>query len=776
MTIASSPAASAAVAKFHTLRIEAERVLAAYAEQPGETGIWQKLLKVRRELAAAIADLPSGQKTGPLVEAACAVLRAFEEAGAADQPAAAEDLALVEGFRKRSWPGLLASMLLVPAWQWTAAPVLDDVQPWLWAEYTRWLFYTPKGFSEVGQASEYAAHYLKRLEQLAGWGTRNRGAAAVQSALRVYRENGNCAALLISESDLRQHFEQRARIFSVEEQAGGTENELLPTAREGRPLRIGFVARRFSVCSETFKTLPLFEQLDPDRFHVLLFACEACESSTENYCRSRAAEFCSLPRDQAGKLELLRGSSLDVIVFCDDPATAASDCARLVVHRIAPLQIVVGSFGVTSGSPACDLFVSGALTSDINARRQTSERLGLVSGPAHSFNFDLDRIEAGGALIAREALGLSDGAVLFVAAAGADAITPEMQHAWAGLLARVPDAKLLLGLWAPDSQAKPSVKRLCADFDRVLAGQGVGGDRFIVFEEPLRTRSKLKVLLQVGDIHLDVYPLSQTDSVVAALELGLPVVAWQGEVTRSRGAAGLLRQMGLDGCVASSESDYLKIAGALAAKRGDRDALRSTITAAMEKLPRFRDSLATSDAFGALVERAYDELLANGSEEFRKDKAPVICTVADAKATLDTARGFLESGLSSEAENQARSLLAVDPTSIAGRHLMGLALAAGGRLQRASDYLLAAVMSGCDEVVVWRDLSGILKRLGDYQGAITALQTALKLDQKDVESWFMLGELAREQGHAGILRDVAQVTFELAPDDPRTSLFSVPAL
>jgi tetratricopeptide (TPR) repeat protein len=85
-------------------------------------------------------------------------------------------------------------------------------------------------------------------------------------------------------------------------------------------------------------------------------------------------------------------------------------------------------------------------------------------------------------------------------------------------------------------------------------------------------------------------------------------------------------------------------------------------------------------------------------------------------------------------------------------------------------------MSGSADLVVWRDLSGILKRLGDYPGAITALQTALKIDQKDVESWCTLGELAREQGHAAILQDVAQVLAEIAPDDPRTSLFSAPVL
>ena len=314
MTTASSPAAAALAAKFQTLLAEVRRVLAIYAEQPGDTGVWLELLKVRREVAVVIAGLPATQKTGQLVETACLVLHLFEESGAADQPATSEDLALADQYRKRNWPGLLASMLLVPAWQSPAAPSLDEVQPWLWAEYTRWLFYTPKGFAACGQTTAYAAHYLKRLEELASWGARNRGSAAVRIALQVYRRCTNCIALYFDEGSLRRHYELRAKILAIAIGIG-SQGDLLPIPRDGRRLRVGFVNRHFGPQTETYTTLPTFEQLDPDRFEVLLFAHASSGSPLETFAREHASDFCVLAGDLAAQVETLRAANLDVVVF-----------------------------------------------------------------------------------------------------------------------------------------------------------------------------------------------------------------------------------------------------------------------------------------------------------------------------------------------------------------------------------------------------------------------------------------------------------------------------
>ena len=416
MTIASTQAAPASAAKLETLLNEARRVLAAYAEQPGDAGIWQQLLTTRRKIAAAIVALPTAQKMGPVIDEVFGALHDFEEAGVADQPVAAEDLAQVEDFRKRNWPGLLASMLLVPAWQWPSAPVLDAVQPWLWAEYTRWLFYTPKAFAACGQASAYAAHYLKRLEELAGWGTRNRGSAAVREALQAFASHANGARLLSDTGSLRRLFELRGKILSI---ASGLapQDELMPLPREGRRLRVAFIADNFGPQAGTYATLPRFEQLDPVRFEVILFAREMTDTTIEGHCKKHAAAFHILPTDFEAQVSAIRDANLDVLVFSTNLSTEFSGLAPLALRRLAPLQVASQGTLATAGLAEIDLYVSGEFDEIAASPEHYVERLGLLPGAAHAFNFEADRQEPSSTWV-RAALSLPEDAVVFVTESG----------------------------------------------------------------------------------------------------------------------------------------------------------------------------------------------------------------------------------------------------------------------------------------------------------------------------------------------------------------------
>lgn len=389
---------------------ESKCALAAYAEQPDQEAVWQDLLKLRRRVAETIACLPTAHKAGPVVETACALLHAFDESGVADRPADAEDLSLAEQYRRHNWPGLLASMLLVPAWQSPAAPLYDDVQPWLWAEYTRWLFYAPKGFAAVGQASAYAAHYLKRLEELAAWGARNRGAAAVRIALQIYTRCCSCIPLYFNPGSLRRHYEMRAKIMAIANGVG-VQEDLLPMPRECRRLRIGFINRHFGPQTETYCTLPTFEQMDPERFEVILFAPHQTGTPVEAYAKAHASDFRLLTGDIVAQVEAVRAAALDIAVFGTNVTAVFNEVTAIALHRVAPLQVVNNSSCTTSGMPECDLYVSGELTEIPTAHEHFTERLALIPGPTHAFNYDADRVEPTSEW-SRAALGIPEDAIV----------------------------------------------------------------------------------------------------------------------------------------------------------------------------------------------------------------------------------------------------------------------------------------------------------------------------------------------------------------------------
>jgi tetratricopeptide (TPR) repeat protein len=777
MPIATAPRRSSGTtssAKPSSLIDLTRSVLAEYAERPGEAQAWQKLVGVRRSAAETVAALPPGRKDGPELTAALELLREFNGCGAADYPVSPDDLALVREYSRRGWPGLLAAMLLVPAWQWPGAPRLDDVPAWLWPVYTAYVFYTPQGFCAPGQAGAYAAHYLRRLEELSRLAEANRGSAAVRMAISIYQKHGSCIPLYFAPESLRRHYELRGRILTLAFGLGRQE-EPVAFPRVDRRLRIGFVNRHFSSQTETYTTLPTFEQLDPERFEVILFTHQFSGTALEEYARSRVADLRLLPPELEGQVQMLRDAVLDVLVFGTNVTALCNEVTRLALFRVAPLQIVNNSSCTTSGLPEIDLYVSGSLTESPEAPEHFSERLGLLPGPAHAFNYEADRQEPA-TQWTRAALGLPEDCLVFVTAANYYKIMPEMQEAWARLLAAVPGSRLLVHPFNPNWSSSYPIKRFCAGFDRVLAVHGVATERLVVSTLRFPSRTDVRSLLGVGDIYLDTFPFAGVNSLVDPLEAGVPVAVWEGRTFRSRMGGGLLRALGLDELIAHDGPAYHELVLRLAADRDWREALRRRIKDQMIRQPIFLDPLAASDAFGALVETAYDELCQRGREAFRRERTPIVAgTAGDPKTALESASSLFTMGLVAEAANEARRILASQPAHPAARHLMAAALLRQGRGGRALTYLLGAVRQAGNSAALWHDLAVALHHNGRPAESMQALQLCLRLDGARLESWLMLGEWAAEAGDAEEARKAADFAQRLAPNDARVSALTARA-
>ncbi len=756
MTIAQSTS-SAAIQTPTALLNEAKRLLDLYTAEPGDQSCWQDLAAFRRAAAAVIAALPVAVKNGADVEAVDQLLSAFYKAGAAEQQPSAEDLALADHFSKQNWPGLLAAMLLVPAWEWPAAPKYDDVPAWMWPAFTVYVFHTPQAFSAVGQAEKYAAHYLRRLEELVRWGTANRGSAAIKASLDVYLSRSNCIPLYFSTGSLKRHAEQRAKLFALTLNVP-RQDPLPATPRHGRKLRIGFVNRHFGQQTETYTTLPMFEHLDPSRFTTVLFTHHSTNAAVEQHCRQRASEFHVLPENLESQIQMIRTAFLDVLVFGTNVTAVHNEVARLALYRLAPLQIVNNSSCITSGMPEIDLYLSGSLTEVPGAEAHFTERLGLIPGPTHAFQYDVDRAEPT-ALWTREQLGIPAESLVFVTAANYFKIIPEMQHAWAKLLAAVPGSRLLVHPFNPNWSSKYPIKRFCSEFDRVLSAHGVSSERLLVSTEKFPSRADVKELLSVGDIYLDSFPFGGVNSLVDPLELGIPVIAWEGETFRARMGGALLRSLGLDELIAKNEADYCELAGALANDATKRSELSEKIRGLMNRSPIFLDTLAHSDACGDLFEATYDQLLSVGAASFRKERTPLVAA--------EIIPSVIESGPLSD----ARLGLKVAPADSAARRAMGNALLAEGNAARAVEYLLAAVQHDERNGALWFELSRALQGTGQNQQALEALEASLRVDETNVEAWLTFAGLARDCGNLDLAREAAEIAKKLAPNDVRLLQF-----
>lgn len=744
--IADSPSIEAAA--FVKLRAG----MGEYLQQPDSIELRNQFLTDRRIAAEAISRISRKETDSAFTHEARALVREVTASGIQDRPVNAEDHALACRLVRKDWQGMLAAMLLVPAWQWTDAPNLVSVPDWLRVDFVDWLFAPPQGFSELGQAELYGTYVLGRLEELLRWVNRGPGADAEFEVLTAFATKSSVIPLYFSKGSLRRHAELRGRLLTRGFAMQG-KHDLTAPSRFGRKLRVGMVNRHFGPQTETYTTLPTFEHLDPERFEVILFAHRAGETRLEEHCRKHATDFRLLPDALEEQIEMLRTAALDVVVFGTNITAVFNEVTRLALHRVAPLQVVNNSSCITSGLPEIDLYVSGSLTETAHSPDQFSERLGLLPGPTHAFNYSADREDAQ-VPCTRADFGIPEDAFVFVSAANYFKIIPEMQHAWAKLLASVPGSCLLLHPFNPNWVSDYPILRFRVEFARVLELNGVDGSRLAVSTLNFPSRTDVKTLLGLGNVYLDTFPFGGVNSLIDPLELALPVVAWEGDTFRSRMGAALLRQLELPHLVAVNRDDYLAIAEKLATDAALRAECGAAIRSRMDRGPVFLDSLAASEAFGDLIETAYDELAEVGREAFRAAREPLVAAPARATEELDEVA-------------IARATLRRCPADAGARHVLGRALLEAGRSNRAVAYLLGALQGEEAKAEVWLDTARALKADGQLNEALQALEAGLRLDQSALEGWVLFAELAHTLGSTEIAREAAGVAQQLAPGDTR---------
>ncbi|MCU0793103.1 MAG: glycosyltransferase [Opitutaceae bacterium] len=685
----------------------------------------------RLALAEALAHTSPRAKSGHWSDPLRRLLSRLAASGLQDAPWSPADSSFAASLDLARWPGLVARIVIGPAARDRAAPRFANVPDEWWSAFAEWAFQAPQGFVVAGEAEAYARHYLPLLEELAGWIERNPGSATVRGAAQAYLRVSNQIPLYFSAGPLRAHAAARGRILTRLLGVRGDTFEGFALPREGRRLRVGFVNRHFGPQTETYTTLPSFECLDPERFEVLLFACRSDHTTLEQHCRARAASFEVLPADVPGQLAALRAAGLDVVVWGTNLTAVTNEITRLALHRVAPLQVVNNSSCITSGLPECDLYVSGDLTELEEAPAHFTERLGLLPGPTHAFNYQADH-QPPSRTWTRAELGIPDEAFVFVSAANYFKVIPEMREAWARLLAAVPGSRLLLHPFNPNWSSAYPIQRFRAEFDSVLDCHRVERERLIVSTYKLPSRSDVGALLAVGDLCLDTAPFGGVNSLIDPLEHGLPVVAWEGRTMRARMGAALLRSLGLTCCIATDAESYHALAVRLASNPAARAALADHIRSSMALTPIFLDSLAASDAFGALIETAYDEIASIGHRAFRETPAPLRARVPAALTILD-------------------------------RRAEAARLLASGRSGRACELLLAALQQAPEaDASLWLEVARALRADSRHNEALQALEAALRFDEHLVEGWALLAEIAESQGN----HDLATEARALATGRP----------
>jgi len=144
--------------------------------------------------------------------------------------------------------------------------------------------------------------------------------------------------------------------------------------------------------------------------------------------------------------------------------------------------------------------------------------------------------------------------------------------------------------------------RLRRRLEGAFARAGLDLARFAVFV-PWQNRQAFRGLLQQADVYLDTLGFSGFNTVLQAIECGLPIAAYEGGFLRGRLASGVLRRISLDELVATDAAAYVEIAVRLATDAAWWGEMRKRIEAA-------RGALYCDAAPVRALEKFFNEALA----------------------------------------------------------------------------------------------------------------------------------------------------------------------
>jgi predicted O-linked N-acetylglucosamine transferase (SPINDLY family) len=332
-----------------------------------------------------------------------------------------------------------------------------------------------------------------------------------------------------------------------------------------------------------------FESFDARRVQAVCFSDRIqVDAFTDRFHSASSEWFDTRGRADDVVAEWIRDAGIDVLV--DLAGHTGRHRLGVFARRPAPLQLTWIGYPSTTGLEAIDGLVADEVLIPAGAEGAFSERVVRLEGGHISY---MPAVDAPAVLARPE----SD-EVVFGSFNKLDKTTPEVLSAWAEILVRRKNSRLVLRSRGLDDP------RVADRYIGLLAESGVESDRV----ECHGWVSHSELLDGYGgiDIGLDTFPFSGGLTTCEALWMGVPVVTWAGERMCGRQGASFLVRVGLEDLAVSSRESYVAGAIGLAEDASRRRSLRGELRARVAEGP-LGDGRRLALEFTLMVERAWRE-------------------------------------------------------------------------------------------------------------------------------------------------------------------------
>lgn len=350
--------------------------------------------------------------------------------------------------------------------------------------------------------------------------------------------------------------------------------------REGRKLRIGYVAPTFAGSQVRQFIAPVLENHDPEAVEVVLYPTSAeTETGWPDWIQVHPIG----GMHDADVAALIRRDRIDVLSDCW--GHTAGSRISVFARRPAPVQFGWINFVQTTGLPEMDyvLHADGPAPGEGEVFSEAIWRIGPV------FNAFRPAI---GRLPPVRTPALARGEVTFGSFNHPAKLSDWALDAWAGVLRAAPASRLLLKY---SYFVDPVLQRAT---QARFAARGVAPER-IAFEGFSKGEAYFQAFQQI-DLMLDSWPAPGSTTTLDALSNGVPVLAKPTACSGGQYVRAILDACGLSELIADTPEDFVDRAVALANDLPRLDALRARVRPGFDEGP-----ICDEASFTRRIETAY---------------------------------------------------------------------------------------------------------------------------------------------------------------------------
>ena len=263
--------------------------------------------------------------------------------------------------------------------------------------------------------------------------------------------------------------------------------------------------------------------------------------------RSRATRFEQGVRSSQQWASIIAAAACDILIY---PEIGMHECSiQLASMRLAPVQCVAWGHPETSGLPTIDYFLSADALEPTDAGAHYREK--LVRLPNLGVYFEPPVRGASGLTRGQESA--SERSVHRLLCPGTPyKYLPEHDGVLLEIARRLERCRFTFFSYEDGSLTR----RVLGRISRRFSDAGLDPAEFLECR-PWMTASDFHVLMQSSHLMLDTIGFSGFNTVMHALQEGLPVVTHRGSFLRGRLGSGIMEKLGLDALVAESPRDYV---------------------------------------------------------------------------------------------------------------------------------------------------------------------------------------------------------------------------